>query len=77
LFWGDEVLVGRIGYFIGLGVYVSGSKMMTKPIYFKTGCNYYLAEFGKRKGFKCFVGMNVKSHTSVAQYWEVATGMCF
>lgn len=77
LFWGDEVLVGRIGYFIGLGVYVPGSKIMTKPIYFKTGCNYYLAEFGKRKGFKCFVGMNVKSHTSVAQYWEVATGMCF
>lgn len=77
LFWGDEILIGRVGCFVGLGVYIPPSKLMTKPVYFKTGCNYYLAEFGKRKGFKCFVGMNVKSHTSVAQYWEVATGMCF
>ncbi len=77
IYVGDELMVGKVGMFLGLGVYVIKNNFVTSPIYIKAGGNYYFAETGKRKGIKFFVGTNVKSHLQVAQYWEFSTGACF
>ena len=71
---GDEIVLGRIGMFYGGGIYLWKSYATPSPFYFKVGANVYFAQMGKRKGFKFFGGTNVKSHTSVAQYWEFSLG---
>ncbi|MFN8309470.1 MAG: acyloxyacyl hydrolase [Chitinophagales bacterium] len=73
---GDEILLGRFGMFYGLGIYLFKTPATLTPVYFKVGGNLYYARFGKDQRYKMFVGMNVKSHLSVAQYWEVSTGIC-
>lgn len=77
VYFGDELMLGRVGMFFGMGVYFVRSMATASQVYFKVGGNYYYAQFGKDKQYKLFVGMNVKSHLSIAQYWEVATGACF
>ena len=71
---GNEFLLGRMGFFTTVGVYLYQNTATITPVYFKLGMNLYLAEIKKRKGTQFFFGNNVKAHYNVAQYNELSVG---
>lgn len=76
LFAGDEIMMGRVGMFFIVGVYVFNPRR-DFPAYTKIGANYYFAAVGKEKTTKFFIGSNLKSHLFVAQFYEMSAGICF
>lgn len=76
LFVGDEIMLGKIGVFFLVGVYLFEPELNYAPIYAKLGANYYFVEFGKNHQ-KMFVGANLKTHYSIAEYPEIGFGITF
>jgi hypothetical protein len=76
LFAGDEILMGRTGIFFMAGAYVFNPTKVT-PVFAKLGLNYYFPDFGKNNSSRFFIGINLKTHFLIAQYYEVNTGIAF
>jgi hypothetical protein len=72
----DEILLGKFGVFFLLGAYIFEPELSYAPIYAKLGVNYYCLEFGKNNQ-KLFVGANLKTHYSIAEFVEVGVGVAF
>lgn len=77
IFIGDEILMGKIGMFFLVGAYLFEPEFKNPPIYAKLGMHYYFVELGKSKDIKPFVGVNLKTHYSVAEYAEFTLGLSF
>ena len=76
IYAGDEILMGRTSIFFLAGAYVfNGTKK--NPVYAKIGLNYYFPSFGKNQTTRFFVGINLKTHFLIAQYYETSTGIIF
>lgn len=76
LFAGDEIILGRVGLLFAAGGYVF-NPTKGPPVYAKLGINYYLPDFGKDKSTRFFVGLSLKTHFLVAQYYEAGAGIAF
>lgn len=76
VFAGDEIILGRVGLLFAAGGYVYNPTKGT-PVYAKLGINYYLPDFGKDKSTRFFVGLSLKTHFLVAQYYEAGAGIAF
>jgi hypothetical protein len=76
LFVGDEIMLGKFGVFFLVGVYLFEPELNYAPIYAKLGVNYYFLDFGKNHQ-KLFVGANLKTHYSIAEYPELGVGITF
>lgn len=76
LFVADEIMLGKFGVFFLLGVYLFEPELNYAPIYAKLGVNYYFLDFGKNHQ-KLFVGANLKTHYSIAEYPEFGVGITF
>ncbi|MGB1248063.1 MAG: acyloxyacyl hydrolase [Chitinophagales bacterium] len=76
LFVADEILLGKTSIYFLLGAYLIDKEFRGAPIYAKLGVNYYYLDFGKHN-HKLFVGVNMKTHYSIAQYMTLSTGISF
>ncbi len=76
-FVADEVLIGRVGAFFGIGAYAQKMRFNIAPIYAKIGANYYFVDIKAGKGttLQPFVGVNLKTHYFTAQYFEFGGGI--
>ena len=75
IFVADEIMLGDLGLNFLVGVYLMDRTLNVEPIYAKVGANYYLPAFGQADDRRFFVGVNLKSHYSVAQFLEFGVGM--
>lgn len=73
---GDEIVMGKVSMFFAAGFYVFNIPKKT-PVYAKLGLNYYFPAFGKNQSTRFFIGLNLKTHYFVAQYYETSTGVVF
>lgn len=76
LFAGDEIVLGRVGLLFAAGGYVYNPTKGV-PVYARLGINYYLPDFGKNKSTRFFIGMSMKTHFLVAQYYDAGFGIAF
>lgn len=73
----DEVLLGKVGMYFGVGVYAFYPVLKEDFFYGKLGINYYFVSFGKDKNTKMFAGSYVKVHKFRAQFNEFSLGVTF
>lgn len=74
-FVGDEVFLGRVSLDALIGVYILKAHDNTTPIFAKLGLNYHAVKFGENKEKSLFVGIHMKTHYFVAQYFDLGIGV--
>jgi len=72
LFIGNEMMFGNVGLWIMAGYYLYDPSYNVSPIYFKVGIQYYPFKFFG--DHRIFFYSNIKSHASVADYFEFGIG---
>ncbi len=77
LYVGDEILVGKVGLYGLLGVYMLKPRFSSAPIFTKWGVNYYVYSLPSKDSISFFLGLSVKTHYFVAQYLETSVGVTF
>ena len=75
IFIGDEIYLGRLSFDALLGIYILNAYDSTPPVYAKLGLNYHAVKFGETKEKSLFIGVHMKTHYSVAQYFDVGLGL--
>lgn len=75
IFIGNELFLGRISFDALIGVYVLKAYDSKAPIFAKLGFNYHAVRFGPTKEKSLFFGVHMKTHYSVAQYFDVGVGL--
>lgn len=75
IFVGDEIFLGRVSFDALIGVYVMKAYDSTPPVFAKLGINYHALKFGPTKEKSLFIGVHMKTHYSVAQYFDVGIGV--
>ena len=75
IFVGDEIYIGRLSFDALLGIYILNAYDSTPPVYAKLGLNYHAVKFGETKEKSLFIGVHMKTHYSVAQYFDVGIGL--
>lgn len=73
---GDELIFHNIGAFLHVGFYLFQPYSSNNFMYQKLGLNYYFPEMGKIKS-RIYTGVNIKSHLSIAESFEMRTGIRF
>lgn len=72
LFVGDEIMVGNVGIWFLCGAYLYNPEYRVRPIYFKLGVQYYFLDLPH--DHRLFTFANIKSHLSIADYFEIGVG---
>lgn len=72
---GDELYLGRLSFDFLLGIYVLKAYDSKPPVFAKLGMNYHALRFGETKEKSMFIGVHMKTHYSVAQYFDVGIGV--
>lgn len=72
----DEILIGHIGMYMQMGVYLYHSYPMPKPYYFRIGIQYHLFKngMGKNKRGDLYIPVGIISHNSKAHHPETGLG---
>jgi hypothetical protein len=73
----DEILLGKVGMYFGVGAYAFYPVFKEDIVYGKLGINYYFVSMGKEKNTKMFLGSYVKVHKFRAQFNEFCLGVVF
>ena len=74
-FIGDEIFLGRLSFDALVGVYILRAHDNKTPIFAKLGFNYHAYKFGKSNEKSLFLGVHMKTHYFVAQYFDVGIGV--
>lgn len=72
---GDEIYLGRLSFDFLLGIYILKAYDSKPPVFAKLGMNYHAIRFGESKEKSFFIGVHMKTHYSVAQYFDVGIGV--
>jgi hypothetical protein len=75
VFVGNEVFFGRVSLDALIGVYILKAHDSKPPVFAKIGVNYHVLKFGETKEKSLFFGVHMKTHYSVAQYFDVGVGV--
>ena len=75
IFIGDEIFLGRVSFDALIGVYLLKAHDNKAPVFAKLGVNYHAYRFGSSKEKSLFFGVHMKTHYSVAQYFDVGIGL--
>lgn len=75
VFLGNELYIGRVSFDALLGVYLLKAHDSKAPVFAKLGFNYHAVRFGPTKEKSLFIGVHMKTHYSVAQYFDVGIGV--
>lgn len=75
IFVGDELFFGRVSFDALIGVYLLKAYETKPPVFAKLGMNYHALRFGETKEKSLFIGVHMKTHYSVAQYFDVGIGL--
>ncbi len=75
IFIGDEIYLGRISFDALLGVYILKAYDSKPPVFAKLGMNYHAVRFGPSNEKSLFFGVHMKTHYSVAQYFDIGVGV--
>ena len=67
---GHELLLGKFNFSQTVGIYFNRPEPNSDPIYLRVGLSYKVSK-------RVFVGVNLKSHTNVADYMDFRTGYTF
>lgn len=72
----DEIILGHIGMYMQMGVYLYHSYPMPQPIYFRVGIKYHLFQdgIGKNKRGDLYIPLGIISHYSKAHHPETGLG---
>lgn len=74
---GDEILLGKVGIYGLVGVYLLRPEFVPSRVFSKWGVNYYFWHLPSRENLRTFLGVNIKAHNFVAQYLEFSAGVTF
>jgi hypothetical protein len=74
---GDEILIGKVGIYGLMGVYLLRPKFVPSRVFTKWGANIYWYSLPSRPSMRFFTGVSVKAHNFVAQYLEFSAGVTF
>src|SRR5690606_14395659 len=72
VFAGNELMFGRVGILMQIGVYVKQASLLTDKWYQKVGGNFYLWQQEKGVIKECAVGVYLKTHKAQAELSEFA-----
>lgn len=72
---GDEIFLGKVSVDALIGVYLLKAHDNSTPIFAKLGLNYNFYQFGPTKESSLFIGVHMKTHYFVAQYFDVSFGV--
>ncbi|MCD8528895.1 MAG: hypothetical protein LRY27_02760 [Chitinophagales bacterium] len=72
---GDELFLGRVSLDALFGVYMLKAHDNNTPIFAKLGLNYHAYRFGEQNAKSLFVGVHMKTHYFVAQYFDISIGV--
>ena len=75
VFVGNELYMGRVSFDALIGVYLLKAHDSKAPVFAKLGFNYHAVKFGPTKEKSLFFGVHMKTHYSVAQYFDVGVGV--
>ena len=75
IFVGNELFFGRLSFDALIGVYLLKAHDTKAPVFAKLGFNYHAYKFGPTKEKSLFFGVHMKTHYSVAQYFDVGIGV--
>lgn len=75
VFVGDEIFFGRLSFDLAIGAYLLKAHDNKTPIYARLGLNYHALKFGQSKEKSMFIGIHMKTHYFVAQYFDVGLGV--
>ncbi len=72
----DEIILGHVGMYMQMGVYLYHSYPMPQPIYFRVGIKYHLFQdgIGKNKRGDLYIPAGIISHYSKAHHPETGLG---
>lgn len=75
VFVGDEIMIGKVGFYFQLGAYLYHTYKVPLPITFRLGANLYASnKLGKKKRGAIFATGGLKAHGATAQLVEFGTG---
>ncbi|MCB9034491.1 MAG: acyloxyacyl hydrolase [Chitinophagales bacterium] len=71
---GDEILIGKFGFYYQLGAYLYHTYRMPAPLYFRLGAHVYVGALGKKQKGSLFFPAGLKAHGGTAQLVEGGVG---
>ena len=75
VFIGDEIMIGKVGFYFQLGAYLYHTYRMPLPVTFRLGANLYgSTKLGKKKRGAIFGTGGLKAHGATAQLIELGAG---
>ena len=75
VFFGDEIMIGKVGFYFQLGAYLYHTYRVALPVTFRLGANLYASnKLGKKKRGAIFGTGGLKAHGATAQLIEVGVG---